>query len=53
MTTIQKVILEFVCPSMGVIFANLMFSAPIGALNEAVNSRQTLGELNPTPWGEI
>jgi solute carrier family 50 protein (sugar transporter) len=44
-----KIILEYVCPAMGTILANVMFSAPFRDVKKAVE-RGHLGDLNPTPW---
>mmetsp|Transcript_15367 Transcript_15367/g.32340 ORF Transcript_15367/g.32340 Transcript_15367/m.32340 type:complete len:329 (-) Transcript_15367:41-1027(-) len=43
------IVLEYVCPLMGCIFANLMFSAPFNDVRSATKNG-TLGCLNPTPW---
>ena len=45
----KTVILEYICPALGVIAANVMFSAPYYDLRKAV-AKGNLGDLNPTPW---
>jgi solute carrier family 50 protein (sugar transporter) len=49
MPSTKEIILEYVCPSLGVIFANCMFSAPYRDLRQAIRDGN-LGDLNPTPW---
>lgn len=49
MISTQKIILEYVAPSLGTIFANMMWTAPYKAVKEAI-LRGYLGVLNPTPW---
>lgn len=49
MASAKVIILEYVCPAMGTIFANMMFYAPYGDLQRAI-ARTDLGDLNPTPW---
>jgi solute carrier family 50 (sugar transporter) len=46
----STIILEYVCPAMGTILANLMFSAPYKDIQVAIQQRGQLGDLNPTPW---
>jgi solute carrier family 50 protein (sugar transporter) len=43
------IVLEYVCPGLGVLIGSYMFSAPIRDLKKAVE-RGHLGDLNPTPW---
>ena len=43
------IILEYVCPLLGMIAANFMFAAPLQSVRTAI-SHGTLGSLNPTPW---
>ena len=38
------------CPALGLVFANLMFLAPLRDLHHAVQSGLGLGTLNPTPF---
>ena len=46
-----EIIFEYICPSLGLIFANIMFAAPLRDLQNAVSIGQNgLGDLNPTPW---
>jgi len=40
---------EYVCPSLGVVFATAMFTAPVNSLRMSL-SKGSLGNLNPTPW---
>eukprot|EP01082_Thalassiosira_pseudonana_P005480 g5036.t1 g5036 contig18:494635-495818(+) len=49
MLSTSEIVLEYVCPLLGCIAANLMFAAPFKDVRRAV-SRGTLGILNPTPW---
>lgn len=42
--------MEYVCPSLGLIVANMMFLAPLNDLRTAVSKGNGLGDLNPTPW---
>eukprot|EP00536_Pseudo-nitzschia_multiseries_P003002 jgi/Psemu1/184926/e_gw1.43.197.1 len=46
----SEIVLEYVCPSLGVILANMMFSAPMRDLQRVVSEGNGLGDLNPTPW---
>lgn len=50
MVSPSEIILEYVCPSLGMLVANLMFLAPMKDLQSAVAIGQGLGDLNPTPW---
>lgn len=50
MVSPTEIILEYVCPSLGVLAANLMFVAPLKDLRSAVTLGAGLGDLNPTPW---
>ena len=43
------IVLEYVCPALGTLFANLMFFAPYADCKSAIRQSQ-LGDLNPTPW---
>jgi solute carrier family 50 protein (sugar transporter) len=45
----REIILEIICPALGVILANAMFSASYKDVKLAV-ARGSLGDLNPTPW---
>ncbi|KAL7436219.1 hypothetical protein ACHAXH_006889, partial [Discostella pseudostelligera] len=49
MLSFQIIFFEYICPLLGAIFANLMFSAPIRDVHMAVK-QGSLGDLNPTPW---
>eukprot|EP00980_Cylindrotheca_fusiformis_P017534 scaffold5498_cov86-Cylindrotheca_fusiformis.AAC.8 len=44
-----EVLLQYVCPALGVVLANCMFFAPYGDLKKAI-PKGHLGNLNPTPW---
>jgi solute carrier family 50 protein (sugar transporter) len=44
-----NIVLEYVCPGLGILMGNYMFSAPVRDLRKAVE-RGHLGDLNPTPW---
>ena len=45
----KVIILEFICPILGVITGNLMCASPFKDLTKAVRYGD-LGDLNPTPW---
>eukprot|EP00980_Cylindrotheca_fusiformis_P017531 scaffold5498_cov86-Cylindrotheca_fusiformis.AAC.5 len=45
----SEILLEVVCPALGVVIANCMLFAPYGDLKKAIQKGQ-LGDLNPTPW---
>ena len=49
MLSASVIILEYVCPSLGLIMGNVMFLAPFRDVKAAVE-RGSLGALNPTPW---
>ncbi|CAJ1945932.1 unnamed protein product [Cylindrotheca closterium] len=49
MSSTQEIILEYVCPALGVVIANIMFAAPVRDLKAAI-AKGELGTLNPTPW---
>ena len=49
MLSAEVLILEYICPGLGVITANIMFASPFKDLKKAVE-RGDLGDLNPTPW---
>lgn len=49
MSSASEIVLDYVCPGLGVIMASAMFAAPIKSLQEAIE-RGSLGDLNPTPW---
>jgi len=48
--TAAEIILVYICPSLGMVMANLMFLAPMKDLQSAVRKGSGLGDLNPTPW---
>jgi solute carrier family 50 protein (sugar transporter) len=50
MLAAETIILEYVCPAMGMIMANIMFSAPYRDLKQAIVRGHLGSELNPTPW---
>ena len=50
MTSTKEIILEYVCPGLGVVIGNFMFAAPVIDLKKAID-KGDLGMLNPTPWG--
>lgn len=50
MPSAAEIILEYVCPVLGVVAANLMWLAPVKDLRSAVRQGAGLGDLNPTPW---
>jgi hypothetical protein len=49
MLSTREILLEYVSPLLGAIFANLMFAAPLKDVRTAVQNG-SLGHLNPTPW---
>ncbi|KAL3768110.1 hypothetical protein ACHAWO_008278 [Cyclotella atomus] len=49
MLSTREILLEYVSPLLGAIFANLMFAAPLKDVHRAVQNG-SLGHLNPTPW---
>ncbi len=49
-STAGTILLNYVCPAMGVVFANFMYLAPLKDLDTAVRNGQGLNGLNPTPW---
>ena len=49
MLSARDIILDYVCPCLGVITANIMFAAPVQSVRNAA-AHGTLGTLNPTPW---
>lgn len=49
MTSVSDVVLNYICPGLGVIMASATFAAPIKSLREAMD-KGSLGDLNPTPW---
>jgi Sugar efflux transporter for intercellular exchange len=49
-TSASKIILEYVCPVLGIVTANVMFVAPVRDVYRAVRAGHGLGPLNPTPW---
>ena len=48
--TPTEIIFEYVCPTLGMIMANVMFAAPLQDLQTAVSIGLGLGDLNPTPF---
>ena len=50
MASAKVIILEYIIPSMGIVTAFSMNAAPIRALQRAIKSGTTMGDLNPTPW---
>jgi solute carrier family 50 (sugar transporter) len=49
-TSASKILLEYVCPVLGTLTANVMFVAPVRDVYRAVRAGRGLGPLNPTPW---
>lgn len=45
----ETIILKYICPGVGVILANAVFSSPVKSLSDALREGN-LGDLNPTPW---
>mmetsp|Transcript_4093 Transcript_4093/g.7515 ORF Transcript_4093/g.7515 Transcript_4093/m.7515 type:complete len:620 (-) Transcript_4093:177-2036(-) len=45
----STIILEYVCPIIGIVLATQMFLAPFKDVQKAIKSG-SLGELNPLPW---
>ena len=55
MPSTEYILLNLLCPSLGVILATLTFAAPIQSLKERLldvskHDGGSLGDLNPTPW---
>ena len=46
----EYILLDLLCPSLGVMLATLTFAAPVTSLRERLNNGSSLGDLNPTPW---
>lgn len=49
MKEVADIILDYIVPSLGIIFAFSTFIAPVGCISRAVRHGH-LGELNPIPW---
>ena len=45
----QSIVLEYICPALGAVTANVMFASPTFSVKDALR-RGSLEELNPTPW---
>jgi len=45
----QVIILQYICPILGIILAQIMFAAPLQSVRESVK-KGSLGVLNPAPW---
>jgi solute carrier family 50 protein (sugar transporter) len=45
----QTIILQYACPIIGIIIAQVMFAAPLQSVRECVK-KGSLGVLNPAPW---
>jgi hypothetical protein len=50
MLSTSAIILEYVCPGLGVLVGTYMFMAPLKDCYEAVKAGKGLGDLNPAPW---
>jgi solute carrier family 50 (sugar transporter) len=48
--SVSEIVLEYACPALGVVCANIMFAAPLRDCYNAVNAGQGLQALNPLPW---
>jgi hypothetical protein len=46
----KDIILAYLCPSLGILIANLMFAAPVIDCYKKVKAGKGLQELNPMPW---
>lgn len=46
----RVIILEYICPGLGVLIGTVMFAAPLRTCYEQVASGKGLQNLNPTPW---
>ena len=53
MVSAEEVVLEWVCPMIGTVLANIMWYAPYQAVRHAVLEGEGLGDLNPTPWAFV
>ena len=49
MSSAKIIILEYICPGLGVVMANVMFASPYKDLKRALDSGNK-ADLNPTPW---
>jgi hypothetical protein len=50
MLSTSTIILEYVCPGLGVLVGTYMFMAPLKDCYDAVKAGKGFGDLNPTPW---
>lgn len=50
MTNWNKIVFEYICPSIGIVISTALYAAPVKSLAIALE-RKSLGALNPTPWG--
>ena len=46
----EYIVLDLLCPSLGVVLATLTFAAPVRSLRDRLAAKGSLGHLNPTPW---
>ena len=46
----EYIVLDLLCPSLGVVLATLTFAAPVRSLRDRLSAEGSLGHLNPTPW---
>ena len=46
----EYIVLDLLCPSLGVVLATLTFAAPVRSLRDRLATKGCLGHLNPTPW---
>lgn len=47
--SVAEIILKYVCPGVGAIICQLMWTAPLKSIRNA-RRKGTLGDLNPMPW---
>lgn len=46
----EYIVLDLLCPSLGVVLATTTFAAPVRSLRDRLAAKGSLGHLNPTPW---
>ena len=52
MLSAGDIIMNYVCPSLGLIIANAMYLAPSRDIQKSI-TQGSLGDLNPFPWAFI
>jgi solute carrier family 50 (sugar transporter) len=49
-SVMAEIVLEYVCPALGVVIGNCMFAAPLRDCYRALKAGEGLQNLNPLPW---